>query len=214
MNFPNYYTHNWGLVGQDLALLEVPEYACPGTYELNVYHSPPGGSEVFDYPGSDIQVVSGASGSLNPLAATAGDGLDIDISSDLADLVPNPTVPLRLQDVTLLSTYPAAAEIDITFPSTVTIQGAYEYKVLGVQSSVNWRLVGANTVRMSLVDLQRCTQDLRLVYKLNANAAPVALSQFSTSAATQRLYDMNGATITGNPYVIQPPYDMVKRCGS
>jgi len=215
----------WGLVGQDLAVLDVPANVCPGTYVLSVRtravnlgtgaSSSPGTNETISttVPSTTIvvrDVVPG--GEVNSNIANPYGVFDLNIEPDLADLVPNPTVPLHLANMAATSSYPAAAEIDVTYPrSRVEILGAYQDKQLGIGALVAWRdHPGEDRVTISIVDPKRCTGDLRIVFKLrlpvpNPNDPLDPLTDFSTNQAAQRLYDFNGSLITGNWYVVGNP---------
>lgn len=116
LDFANYFS-NWGLTGQDLAVLEVPSSACPGTYELSVRSRQlvPPYTESFVTAGVDIVVLDAPVGALNPSTANPFGQTDIDIDADLADLVPNPTVPIQLTDKGWVASYPAAVELEAKY---------------------------------------------------------------------------------------------------
>ena len=204
LDFASYFS-NWGLTGQDLAILEVPSSACPGTYELSVRSRQlvPPYTETLVTAGVDIVVLDAPIGVTNPTTANPFGQTDFDIDADLADLVPNPTVPIQLTDKDWVASYPAAVELEVAYPpSRVEILGAYQDKQLGIRSLVRWSDDQAGTVAVSVVDPERCTVELRLVFRLLDGQLPVApLTDFSI--LQQRSYDLNGALITGNPYAVR-----------
>jgi hypothetical protein len=214
------YGNDWGLVGQDLALLDVPSEVCPGAYELSVrtraVNAAPGGPGEIGYAaGVDIVVGDAPSGETNPTLANLFGSLDVPIGSDLADLVPNPEVPLNLSQLGWTETYPAAAEIDVTYPqSRVQIIGAYQGQHLGIHSLVNWRIPVPGRVTITIVDPKRCTNDIRIVFRLiDGQAAVNPVVDFATAPGDQRLYDLSGSPISGNPYVVANPDLAAPLCG-
>lgn len=226
LEFPNspIYAPNWGLAGQDLALLDVPSNVCPGTYELTIRARPVGSAaanEVISSGGVDIVVLDVPGGVLNPNAANPFGAGDIVVSPDLADLVPNPTVSMRLSQTGWTSSYPAAAEIAVGYPTaSVKILGAYQAKHLGTASLVSW-LDDPNTgqVKITVVDPTRCTEEVRIVFRLREDVQPLPdpvnpLTAFTTTPQAQRLYDLNGSLITSNPYIIANPATTTMICGS
>ncbi|MEX2205212.1 MAG: hypothetical protein WEF50_03185 [Myxococcota bacterium] len=221
LDFPSYGS-DWGLVGQDLALLDVPSEVCPGTYELSVRTRPVGSfpsapDEVGYAAGVDIVVLDVPPGATNPTWANPFGTLDVPIDADLADLVPNPEVPLNLLQLGWTSTYPAAAEIDVGYPtSRVEILSAYQGQHLGIHSLVSWwDDPVASKVTITVIDPKRCTNDIRLVFRLlDGEAAVDPMVDFTTAPENQRLYDLNGSLLSGNPYVIANPDLAFPRCGS
>ncbi len=221
LDFPA-YGNDWGLVGQDLAMLDVPSEVCPGTYKLSLrtrpVGSPPSSPDEVSYAaGVDIVVLDAPPAVSNPSTANPFGSLDVPIDSDLADLVPNPEVPLNLVQMGWTSTYPAAAEIDIDYPTErVEILSAYQGQHLGIHSLVSWRDdPGIGRVTISVVDPKRCTNDIRLVYRLRDGEDPVdPLVDFTTSQGNQRLYDLNGSPLSQNPYVLANPDLAFPACGS
>ena len=220
LDFPAYGS-DWGLVGQDLAMLDVPPQVCPGRYLLSLRtraFNTAAGSEVPYAGGLDIRVEAAFGGLPNPSVASSLTNpfgwLDLEVGPDLAALVPNPEVALNLAGVGL-SSYPAAVEIDVDYPTNrVEILTAYQGQHLGIQSLVHLRDDPiAGRVTISVIDPKRCTNQLRLVYKLRENQAPVSpLADFTV--ASQRLYDLNGSLITGNnPYVVGDPANGAPFCG-
>lgn len=199
------YASNWGLTGQDLALLEVPSNVCAGTYELSVRSRQldPPYSESLVTAGVDLVVLDAPIGVTNPTTANPFGQLDLDIDADLAALVPNPTVPIQLTQKGAVAAYPAAVELEVAYPHTrVEILGAYPDKQLGIRSLIRWRDDHAGTVALSVVDPERCTAELRLVFRLLDGQPPVdPFTDFSI--LQQRSYDLNGALITGNPYAVR-----------
>lgn len=225
LNIPHFpiSEENWGLVGQDLAVLEVPSNACPGDYKLTIRTRPVGSpppydNEVIYTGGVDVRVLDVPGGTTNPAEAFPFGSFGIDIKPDLADLVPNPTVLIRLQSI---ASFPAAAEIQVLYPSSsVEILGAYQDKHLGVASMVRWKNgPGTGRVTISVVDPDRCTGEIRLVFR-PIGSSPVSLSSFSVvndasePNQPQRLYDENGSPMTGNSYVVGDPITSMLICGS
>ena len=217
------YGNDWGLVGQDLALLEVPEVVCPGLYRLSVRARQVGSSEGVNEEfapdqGSLITVLAAPAGEWNPMTANPFGSLDVPINSDLAALVPNPEAAFHLQQLGWTSNYPAAAEIEVTYPARVQILGAYLGQNLGIQSLVSWRVDAIqHRVTISIVDPTRCTNDLRIVFHLIDTQLPVLpvnlLTEFTTTPQSQRLYNLNGSLISGNPYVVGT-FNTLPICGS
>jgi hypothetical protein len=213
---------NWGLSGQDLALLEVPANACPGTYELSVRSRPVGSligqDEMVAFLGVDIVVVDapGVDAEPNPTSANPLGASDLNIDPDLVDLVPNPTVLIRLTDPYLTSSYPAAAEIVIDYPPTlVEVLGAYQDKHLGLESLVSWiddPVEGR--VAVSVIDPTRCTGEVRVAFALRSTEPVDVLTQFTAAAENQKLYDRNGSAVSGNPYVVAPSTISPLLCGT
>ncbi|MEX2204941.1 MAG: hypothetical protein WEF50_01800 [Myxococcota bacterium] len=216
------YGNDWGLVGQDLAMLDVPSEVCPGAYKLSLRTRPVGSfpsapDEVGYAAGVDVVVLGAPGGTPNPSTANPFGSVDVPIDSDLADLVPNPEVPLNLSQMGWTSTYPAAAEIDVDYPEDrVEILSAYQGQHLGIHSLVSWRDdPGIGRVTITIVDPKRCTNDIRLVYKLRDGEDPVdPLVDFTTSPGSQRLYDLNGSVLTQNPYMLANPDLAFPACGS
>jgi hypothetical protein len=204
LDFANYFS-NWGLTGQDLAVLEVPSSACPGTYELSVRSRDlvPPYTEHFVTAGVDIVVLDAPIGVTNPSTANPFGFGDIDIDADLADLVPNPTVPIQLTQKGWIESFPAAVELEIAYPSTrVEILGAYQDKQLGIRSLIRWRDDHAGKVTLSVVDPERCTVEFRLVFRLLDGQPPVDPFTDHFRILQQRSYDLNGALLTGNTYAV------------
>jgi hypothetical protein len=228
LDIPHYplWEPNWGLVGQDLALLDVPANVCPGNYELSVRVRPalsaPGQNETLYGLGVDLEVLNvpdndpNANGT-NPLSANPLGSGNLNIDPDLVDLVPNPTVLVRLYDMTLTSLYPAAVEVGVNYPNDrVEILGAYQDKHLGIRSLVSWSddpIAGVVTV--SVVDPTRCTGDIRIAFRLLPQAAAVnVLTDFSAPPHLQELYDLNGSLISSNEYIVANPETSALFCGS
>ena len=214
---------NWGLVGQDLAVLDVPSDVCPGDYKLTIRTRPIGSAPPYNdentYTGGvDIKVLDVPGGTTNPNEAMPFGVQGVDIEPDLADLVPNPTVLLRLQS---LHAFPAAAEIQVRYPSSsVEILGAYQDKHLGIRSMVSLKNgPGTGRVTISVVDPDQCTGEIRLVFR-PTGTSPVSLSSFAIvndaidPNQPQRLYDANGLPLVGNEYVIGNPITQMLLCGT
>lgn len=212
-----------GLVGQDLAFLDVPSNACAGQYVLSIRlrGGPVGQNESIVAQAWTVNVAAATAGTANPNTATAGSpvggfgSMEMQVAPDLSDLVPQPTVNLRLNVPNFTTMYPAAAEIEVNYPATkVDIHGAYQFGHLGLKSMLDWKDDPNGTVKLTLVDPTRCTQNLRIVFTLKAaETTPVnALTEFTIS--TQRLYDLNGALITSNPYIVANPYNYAPICGT
>jgi hypothetical protein len=220
------YEANRGLLGQDLALLDVPANVCPGTYELSIRarpvgSAPPYAGEVTTGGGVDLVVLDAPGGAPNPSTANPLGAYDLDIGPDLADLVPDPTLPLRLAVALPTTTYPAAAEIEIEYPPIVEIVGAYQEKHLGIEALVSMRLgPAANRATITVVDPGRCTSDLRIAFRLltttRVNVVPLSSPPTPSdfSIVEQRLYDQNGSLISGNFYMIGNPVTTELMCGS
>jgi len=224
MRFPAYATH-WGLVGQDLAFLDVPTTTCPGQYVISQrsrpYNSAQGQNETIYAQLWTVTVASATApaGSTNPPEATLGSNPPgTPIAPDLSDLVPHPTAHLHLTQTGWYATYPAAAEIEVSYPTAkVTILGAYQYKHLGLKSMLTWKDDPVNgKVKLSLVDPTRCTQDIRVVFSLKPSQTPInPATEFTTTPAQQRLYDLNGVLLTPNPYIVAAgAYSSDPACGS
>lgn len=145
LDFPAWGS-DWGLVGQDLAMLDVPAEVCPGTYKLSLrtraFGSYPGSpGEVGYAAGLDVVVAAAPPGTPNPSSASSlsnpSGWLDLAIEPDLAALVPNPEIALNIYNPLETSTYPAAAEIDVFYPTNqVEILSAYQGQHLGIHSLV------------------------------------------------------------------------------
>jgi hypothetical protein len=214
------------ILGEELAFLDVPASTCPGEYSMSVRTRPAGqsGPEGIYGPVWDLIVSSAPAGMPNPNETTVGGGHDtppnpfgltIDVEQNMADLVPNPTAHLRLSDPGFYSTYPAAAEIDVTYPSSlVQILGAYQYGHLGLRSMLNWSDNGTGTVHLALVDPTRCTEDINIVFKLKTSTAVSTTTDFTIPANGQRRYDLNGNLLTQNPYIVAAPYTTAPLCGA
>jgi hypothetical protein len=174
-------------------------------------------NEVVYAYGVNIVVLDVPGGVKNPNWANPFGAFDVPLDSDLADLVPNPEVPLNLLYLGWTSTYPAAAEIDVNYPaSRVEILGAYQGQHLGIQSLVSWRDdPDAGRVTITVVDPKRCTNDLRIVFRLLDSQNPVdPFLAFTSSPSNQRLYNLSGAPISGNPYVVANPDVSYPICGT
>lgn len=218
---------NRGLLGQDLALLDVPDNVCPGTYELSIRARPVGSvspyaDEIATSVGVDLVVLDAPGGETNPNTANPLGAYDLDIGPDLADLVPDPTLPLRLAETLATTTYPAAAEIEIEYPpALVEIVGAYQEKHLGIESLVSVRYgPPANRVTVTVVDPRRCTSDVRVAFRLlttnPVNVVPLSSppTPSAFSIVQQRLYDEDGSLFSSNSYMIGNPVTTELMCGS
>lgn len=228
-----YGTTPYGIMGQDIAFLDVHPNTCPGLYTISQRVRGPDdnvGTEALVSSLWAVRVVDAPPGTPNTNTSTVGgstgdppSGLEVQQGPDMSDLVPNPTVHLRLNQPGWAVTYPAAAEVEVTYPSDkVVIQGAYQDKHLGLKSMVN-TIDNPNfdvpnhrgKVTIQVVDPTRCTEDMKLVFKLASGqtTAVNAVTDFST--ASQRLYDQNGAPLTQNLYIISSgPYTTGVTCGS
>jgi len=192
-----------GLMGQTLAFLDVPPETCPGQYAMSLRSRPAGQSGPEGNLGQawNITVANAPAGAADPNEVTLGAGMGWDVSQNMADMVPNPTAHLRLTDPGFYPAFPAAAEVDVTYPSSlVQILGAYQQKHLGLRSMLDWTDNGTGTVHLSLVDPTRCTEDIQIVFKLKTTTPVNTTTDFAI--ASQRQYDLNGTQISGNPYVV------------
>jgi hypothetical protein len=216
--FMEFYSYGaqWPLAGQGLAIFGVPASVTPGVYALSMRTRPqgnaPGVGEVIanDQPGN-IQIGAAvAPGSQYGLTdpnvtarvggATGPGGLDLDISGDLADLIPYPTVVAALANEGDTFVYPAAFSVEVSYPASVAIKGVYEDGHLGRHSLVSMSdNTSTRRVTISSIDPERCTTAIRIAYDLVAAGPPVATSSFSV--VTSSSYDLNGAP-QGNSFVI------------
>jgi len=127
--------------------------------------------------------------------------LPIYISQDLQDLIPYPTFVVRLTTENNPNIWPAAANIELTYnPSLIRIKGAYEDRHLGRRSIVQ-TADASGVLKISFVDPERCTTGIRVAYDL-VGTTPVTPAVLTVNAANTRSYDLNGAPLTGNPFLV------------
>jgi len=219
------------LAAQELAILEVPANVSPTNAEYYVsvrsrpHGSPQGQGETLaeDQPRRTIRVAPPAAagfGFSDPTLIHAyafGAGLDIGVTQDLQDLIPYPSVVVKLNLENNPLLFPAAGEIEVGYVSSlVRIKSVYEDRHLGRRSIVEWTDNGAGTLKILFIDPRRCTTSLRIAYDLvnGAQSGPVSLSAFSVNAAGSRSFDLDGVVQTGNPYVISSlSYAPANGCG-
>lgn len=177
------------LLGQPVAILDVPLATPSGTYDLR-YVKSEAGTTGLNVRLTSIQILPGTQEQFTTLGIDQATRLSV--SQSLKDLVPNPILVLDLlkdgEDL------PAAARLVISHPPQVTIRGAFEYGARGSGSIV--RVVPGvtrNTVSISLIDPDRRTSSLALVFQLTDANRPAVLSDFAVTQQT--LYDPDGAEI-------------------
>jgi hypothetical protein len=204
--------------GEVLALVEIPDdpALAAGQYSLSLRTrrgSTPGVNETvlgLVQPGP-IQIIdrpAGMAAAPTPLQTTSGPSIVTNVANDLADLIPYPTVLVRISDAREQDPffYPAAAEFTVSYPSTVSIKGVYEDKSTGRRSIVSMVNDTANHVlKISLVDPTRCTQGVRIAYDWAAGrSTPVSYTEFAVTDA--KTYDASGSA-----YSTVPNTDVVVR---
>jgi hypothetical protein len=189
-------------ISQLLAVVDIPASVPPGSYDVDVRRrrrTDAGGSE--DLPtivyGQRLTVlpanVGGAAGAPTPSSAYAG-AFDIDVSSQLARLVPLPKVVLSLPALP-----PYAAHLVIAYPAgKIKPRAVFEEQHLGRGSIVTWTddpVSGRVTV--DFVDPAASVKALALVFEPKAplSAGRVVLSEVTVASST--LYDYNGAVRSG-----------------
>lgn len=196
---------------QMLVVVDIPDSVAPSEYSVNVrkraYGSSPGQNETYlsDINPGTIRVVArpaGVPAAPNPAETRLGTGT-FGIGQDLVNMVPYPTVVVRLKDSLQADSffYPAAAEFEVTYPVNITIKGVYEEGHPGRGSIV---LMNDNpatrTLRISLVDPKRCTPSVRVAYDWTAaRTTPVVPADFSVVEANTRTYDLAGVPFTHPP---------------
>jgi hypothetical protein len=197
------------ITSQALALVEIPDIPSltAGTYTLSVrarvHGSAPGTNEtaLFEEPG-DMQIIerpAGIAPSYTPLTSTMNSmffGTD-DVTRDLADLIPYPTVLVRLNDQLEASAanYPAAADLYVSYPATLSIKGVFEDKHPGRRSLVSATDDSStHTLHIFLLDPHRCTSGVRIAYDwTTSRTTHVASTEFGVVSVT--MYDGNGVLI-------------------
>ena len=187
---------------QLLAILDVPASVPPGSYDVNVRRrrrTDTGGSE--NLPaivyGQRLTVlpasVGGVAGAQTPASAYAG-LFGIDVSKQLASLVPLPKVVLSLP-----VSPPHAAHLVIAYPRTkVTPRAVFEEQHLGRGSIVAWTDDPASgRVTVDFVDPGASVKQLALAFepKASLSAGRIALSEITVESST--LYDREGAVRSG-----------------
>ena len=177
------------LLGQPVAILDVPLATPSGTYTLR-YVKSEAGTIGATLNLTSIQILPGTQEQFTTLGLDQATGLSV--SQSLKDLVPNPILVLGLLKEAV--DLPAAARLVVSHPPQVTIRGAFEYGARGSGSIV--RVVpgvAPNTVSLSLIDPDRRTTSLALVFQLTDSNRPASSADFMI--AEQTLYDPDGVEI-------------------
>jgi hypothetical protein len=187
---------------QLLAILDVPASVPPGSYDVNVRRrrrTDTGGSE--NLPaivyGQRLTVlpssVGGVSGARTPTSGYTG-MFGIDVSQQLASLVPLPKVVLSLPE-----SPPHAAHLVIAYPRTkIKPRAVFEEQHLGRGSIVAWSDDSANgRVTLDFVDPGASVKQIALAFepKVPLSAGRIALSEITVESSM--LYDREGAVRSG-----------------
>jgi hypothetical protein len=191
----------FGIV-QLLAILDVPGSVPPGSYDMSVRRrrrTDTGGSE--NLPaivyGQRLTVlpanIGGVAGAQTPASGYTGT-FGIDVSKQLASLVPLPKVVLSLP-----ASLPHAAHLVIAYPRTkIKPRAVFEEQHLGRGSIVAWSDDSANgRVTVDFVDPGASVKQLALAFEPKAplSAGRIALSEITVESST--LYDREGAVRSG-----------------
>ncbi len=200
-NYARSSSDGFGLA-QLLAIVDVPEDVPAGSYDLQVRRQRrTDGGGVEELPGPVYSQplvvlpanVGGAVGAPTPSAGYAG-AAGIDVTEQLADLVPLPKVVLALP-----AQRPHAAHVVIAYPaSKVTPRAVIEEQHLGRGSIVAWTADPANgRITIDFVDPSASVAALALVFEPNAalSAGRIEVAEVTVMSAT--LYDQEGAVRSG-----------------
>ncbi len=189
-------------IAQLLAIVDVPASVPPGDYDVSVRRrrrTDAGGTE--DLPaivyGQRLTVlpasVGSASGAPTPSSAHAGP-FGIDVSEQLASLVPLPKVVLSLPE-----SPPHAAHLVIAYPSAkIRPRAVFEEQHLGRGSIVAWSDDPASgRVTVDFVDPAASVKALALAFEPRAplSAGRITLPEIRIEAST--LYDRDGTVRSG-----------------
>jgi len=189
-------------IAQLLAILDVPASVPPGSYDMSVRRwrrTDTGGSE--NLPaivyGQRLTVlpanIGGVAGAQTPASGYTG-AFGIDVSKQLASLVPLPKVVLSLP-----VSPPHAAHLVIAYPRTkIKPRAVFEEQHLGRGSIVAWSDDSANgRVTLDFVDPGASVKQLALAFEPKAplSAGRIALSEITVESST--LYDREGAVRSG-----------------
>jgi hypothetical protein len=189
-------------LAQLLAIVDIPASIPAGTYDVNVRRlrrTDAGENEALpaiDY-GQRLTVlpasVGGITGAPTPSWAWAGI-FGVDVSEQLANLVPLPKVVLALP-----SPAPHAAHVVVAYPAAkIQPRAVFEEQHLGRGSIVTWTDDPVSgRVTLDLVDPDASVKALALAFepKAERSAGRVVLSEITVESST--LYDGEGAVRSG-----------------
>lgn len=191
------------LVGQVLAVADIPNQAAliPGSYKLLVRHRPVLGDPSSETPALvywtyplDLRefVVLPGVGEPTPYQGLGGFGTTYDLTQPLRELIPYPELQLLMAlDVWPYSGYPAAAEVELSYPDNVVILNVYEAANLGRSSLVRWSDdSGARRVKIHFVNPDQDIYGLNVVFRLSS---PPAVDPADFQLISSRVYRLDGS---------------------